>query len=80
MEGTCQSIAQQMMERLHDSLSTPINLPGGTQITIRASMGMAVYSDTTNTMADLIAKADQAMYQDKNSCKPSAAPAWSVLG
>ena len=70
MEGTCQSTAQQMMERLHDSLSTPISLGRGTPITIRASIGMAVYPNTANTMTDLIAKADHAMYQDKNSCKP----------
>lgn len=80
MEGTCQSTAQQMMERLRDSLSTPISLPGGTQITIRASIGMAVYPDAADTMTDLIAKADHAMYQDKESCKPSATPAWSVMG
>ena len=78
MEGKCQSTARQMMERLRASLSNPIGLPGGHQITIRTSIGMAVYPDTADAMTDLITKADQAMYQDKNSYKPTTAPAWPV--
>ncbi len=63
-----QTIAGEIGERVCAALRNPFNLRG-TEVGISASMGMAIYPLQADSSADLILKADMAMYDRKRAGK-----------
>ncbi|OLP57205.1 diguanylate cyclase [Rhizobium rhizosphaerae] len=61
-------IAKTLGERICERLAEPLEL-GSTVATISSSIGIAVYPDHTNSAADLLLKADMAMYARKHDGK-----------
>jgi diguanylate cyclase (GGDEF)-like protein/PAS domain S-box-containing protein len=60
------SDAVRVADRIHDRLSTPINL-GGHEVFITASIGIAVHTPEYERPEDLLRDADTAMYRAKSS-------------
>ncbi|MFO1419304.1 MAG: EAL domain-containing protein [Methylotetracoccus sp.] len=52
---------------LLNALDAPFTIANGREIYIRASIGISIYPDDANTVADLIRNADTAMYRVKDS-------------
>ncbi|SIQ26652.1 diguanylate cyclase/phosphodiesterase [Rhizobium sp. RU20A] len=63
-----QTISVEIGERICAELREPFNI-AGTDVSISASMGMAVYPAQADSAADLILKADMAMYDRKRAGK-----------
>jgi diguanylate cyclase (GGDEF)-like protein len=56
-----------LAQRIHEAVSEPITLSSGETINIGISIGIATYTDNIDSMAKLLAKADQALYEAKRS-------------
>jgi diguanylate cyclase (GGDEF)-like protein len=57
--------AQVLAKRILKAVSAPITLSTGDEIGVGISIGMAAYSDRVESVAVLLAQADQALYQAK---------------
>ncbi|PLA75319.1 sensor domain-containing diguanylate cyclase [Hydrogenovibrio sp. SC-1] len=58
---------QDICAELQTVVSQPITLKDGTRLTITVSVGFAIYPDDADSLDTLLSKADDAMYQHKNS-------------
>ncbi|RMF15914.1 MAG: PleD family two-component system response regulator [Alphaproteobacteria bacterium] len=67
MPETAPEEARRIAERLREiTASHPFQLPGGTEIPVTASLGLASLNDSIHNGNDLIDHADVALYQAKN--------------
>ena len=53
------------LSRLHVTVETPFDLPGGEQISVGMTLGLALYPRDAATVGELLRRADAAMYQAK---------------
>lgn len=58
--------AQALAERIVEALRLPVNLPGGEEVPIGASIGIALKEGRTADVAGLIEQADHALYKAKS--------------
>jgi diguanylate cyclase (GGDEF)-like protein len=63
--GDCDTYREAIASRMIQAISAPIALANGKEVSIGVSIGSVVYSDTTNTITDLLAEADDSLYQHK---------------
>lgn len=63
------SSAEEVAEKLIETLKPDISLPGGNQCQVGVSIGIAFYPDNGTEREKLIAAADKAMYQSKSKGK-----------
>ncbi|GER00632.1 hypothetical protein JCM17845_12550 [Iodidimonas gelatinilytica] len=67
MPDTVEADAKMIAERLRQTISnTPFTLADGTNINITVSLGLACITDDVITTADLLERADSALYQAKH--------------
>ncbi len=59
-------------QKLIDAMAQPIELPDGHRCSVGVSVGIATYPDNATEMDSLIAAADSAMYESKNSTQGKA--------
>lgn len=71
VEGS--SHISQISKKIQNSLHKPISLERGVEVTIGASIGIAIFPDHGDKIEDLIHNADIAMYQVKQSGRNSFA-------
>ena len=60
--------AEEVRQKLHEVLLQPLVI-GDRQLSVGASIGLAVYPDHAHEIADLIEMADQDMYRHKESSR-----------
>lgn len=60
-------LAESLAKRIVESVTKPITLSTGHQVSIGISIGVAKYSDATQSIDSLMALADQALYTDKRN-------------
>lgn len=65
---------QVVVNRIRHSLASPIGLDG-TQLSVGASIGVALYPEQGQTPEELLQAADKDMYRVKNTRKQAAAAA-----
>lgn len=61
-----------ILEKLHSTITAPVRLDNGRQISVGASIGVALVGADGNDLATVLHSADQAMYRAKSSRMPSA--------
>lgn len=64
--------AEPVLARLLDELMQPIKLPGGVQVEVGTSLGLAHYPQDGSTTAELMHHADEAMYANKRAGRARA--------
>ncbi|MBI5430546.1 MAG: sensor domain-containing diguanylate cyclase [Nitrosomonadales bacterium] len=62
--GTLES-AQMLAKRIDHAVSAPIGIPGGGQVSIGISIGIATYCDSSEPHLALLERADRELYQAK---------------
>ncbi|OIQ87417.1 putative diguanylate cyclase YegE [mine drainage metagenome] len=65
MRKTDESSPEFLVRRIFDAVSAPISLSNGDKVGVGISIGIATYADAIGSMTDLLARADQALYEDK---------------
>lgn len=65
MRQSVEDSAESLAKRIVEVVSAPIILPTGDEVSIGISVGIATYTDTIDSMATLLAQADQALYEVK---------------
>jgi len=60
-------LAESLAKRIVESVTQPITLTTGHQVSIGISIGVATYSESTQTIDSLMTLADQALYIDKRN-------------
>jgi diguanylate cyclase (GGDEF)-like protein len=60
-------LTESLAKRIVDTVTKPITLNTGHQVSIGISIGIATYSDDTQTVDTLMSLADQALYIDKRN-------------
>lgn len=65
IRGGTQDSANRLCSRISEAMSSPIDLPGGEQVSIGISIGIATYTDSDETHLALLARADRELYQAK---------------
>lgn len=65
MRDSSQASAKAFIQRINKTMSTPITLPGGNQVRVGISVGMAAYTGGGGSEAALLAQADSELYQAK---------------
>jgi diguanylate cyclase (GGDEF)-like protein len=65
MRPSAEDPAESLVKRIVEAIKAPIVLSSGAMINIGISIGTAVYSEETNSVATLLAKADKALYEAK---------------
>lgn len=60
-------LSESLAKRIVESVTKPIKLTSGHQVSIGISIGIATYSDDTQTIDSLMNLADQALYMDKRN-------------
>lgn len=65
MRQSIEDSAQSLAQRIVDAVSAPIALSNGNQASVGISVGIASYTEATDSMADLLAQADHALYAIK---------------
>jgi diguanylate cyclase (GGDEF)-like protein/PAS domain S-box-containing protein len=73
IQGSPASRIDRLVQRIHQSLSRPVQLPCGDQIRISASIGVSRWNDDNDDADSLLDAADHSMYADKASCRQRAA-------
>ena len=59
--------AESLAKRIIEVVSAPITLSTGDMVSIGISVGIATYTDSINSMVDLLAQADRALYEIKRN-------------
>ncbi|KXS30672.1 MAG: Diguanylate cyclase with GAF sensor [Candidatus Gallionella acididurans] len=65
MRPSVENSAESLAKRVIDVVSAPIILSTGDKVSVGISIGIATYTDAIDSMATLMAQADQALYEDK---------------
>jgi diguanylate cyclase (GGDEF)-like protein len=65
MRPSAEDSAESLAKRIVEAVSAPISLPTGDKVSIGISVGIATHTDAIDSMAALLAQADQALYEDK---------------
>lgn len=65
MRPSVEDSAESLAKRVIDVVSAPIILSTGDKVSVGISIGIATYTDAIDSMATLMAQADQALYEDK---------------
>jgi diguanylate cyclase (GGDEF)-like protein len=65
MRPSVEEFPEQLARRIAEVVSAPIALSSGHEASVGISIGIATYSDSINSMATLLAQADQALYEVK---------------
>jgi diguanylate cyclase (GGDEF)-like protein len=65
MRHGSQQSATVLRQRILDAFEQPFSLSGGVSLVIGISVGMAAYSDETESVPELLAQADAAMHRSK---------------
>ena len=71
IEDTTENSVLQLIERLHERIEEAFDV-GGIPLTVGVAIGAAYYPDEAATSADLLALADQRMYDNKTRTKHRA--------
>lgn len=71
LENITPEMIQTLTERLRASLQAPIEFEGR-HVSIGASIGMAIHSETSGALDEILRIADQRMYEDKLSKRQAA--------
>ena len=71
IEDTTENSVLQLIERLHERIKASFDA-GGITLTVGVAIGAAYYPDEAATSADLLALADQRMYDNKTRTKRHA--------
>jgi diguanylate cyclase (GGDEF)-like protein len=67
LQAASREAAQRAVQRILQALrNSPLSLPGGENLSLRASAGLAEVDDD-ESMADAIARADRALYAAKSA-------------
>lgn len=61
------SLTESLAKRIVESIMKPITLTTGQQVSIGISIGIATYTDNTQTIDNLMMRADKALYIDKRN-------------
>lgn len=67
MRQSIEDSAQSLAQRIAEAVSSPITLSDGTQAKVGISIGIATYTQASESTASLLAQADQALYEIKRS-------------
>ncbi len=65
MRQSNEDSAETLARRIIEVVAAPITLSTGDTVSVGISVGIATYTDANDSMATLLAKADQALYEDK---------------
>lgn len=65
MRPSVEDSAESLARRIVEAVSAPITLSTGDKVSVGISVGIAIYSDAIDSMANLLAQADQALYEAK---------------
>lgn len=65
MRPNVEDSAESLAGRIVEAVSTPITLSTGEKVSIGISIGIATFTDSTDSMSTLLAQADQALYEAK---------------
>jgi diguanylate cyclase (GGDEF)-like protein len=65
MRPSANDSAESLAKRIVEAVSAPITLSTGDKVSVGISVGIAIYSDAIDSMANLLAQADQALYEAK---------------
>jgi diguanylate cyclase (GGDEF)-like protein len=65
MRPSAEDSAESLSRRIVDAVSAPITLSTGDKVSVGVSVGIATYTDAIDSMATLLAQADQALYEAK---------------
>lgn len=65
MRQSTRDSAESLASRIVESVSAPITLATGDTVSVGISVGMTTYTDATDSMSTLLARADQAHYEVK---------------
>jgi diguanylate cyclase (GGDEF)-like protein len=69
MRQSLEDPPESLSRRIVDVVAKPIKLSTGTSVNIGISIGFATYSDSIDSMAELLAKADHALYEVKRKIR-----------
>ena len=65
MRPSAEDPAESLATRIAEVVSAPITLSTGDKVSVGIAIGIATYTDTIESMADLLAQADRALYEVK---------------
>lgn len=65
MRQSVEESVESLAKRIVEVVSAPITLSTGDTVSVGISIGIATYTDAIDSMAALLAQADQALYEDK---------------
>lgn len=65
MRQSVEVTAESLAKRIVEVVAKPITLSTGDKVSVGISVGIATYTDSTHTMANLLAQADHALYEAK---------------
>lgn len=63
------ALCDHILERVLKSICAPVGLPGGAEVTVAGSIGVALFPEHADDPSTLLAAADAAMYEAKRSGK-----------
>ncbi len=67
MRPSVEDPAESLAKRIMEVVSTPIILSTGAMVSVGISIGIATFTDVIDSMATLLAKADEALYEVKRN-------------
>jgi diguanylate cyclase (GGDEF)-like protein len=65
MRQSVEVSAESLAKRIVEVVAEPISLSTGDKVNVGISVGIATYTDSARSMANLLAQADQALYENK---------------